>query len=76
MMMQEEEIMDRYYVNKTAQANGDHEVHKESCDELPNEYHRWYLGYLPNCHEAVKKAREFYSQVDGCKFCSKECHKS
>ena len=28
--------MDHYYVNKNAQSNGDHEVHKENCDYLPN----------------------------------------
>lgn len=29
--------MSKYYVNKKAQANGDHEVHKESCVYLPQE---------------------------------------
>ena len=66
--------MDYYYVNKKAQENGDHEVHKESCDYLPNINNRKYLGLFSNCHDAVKKAREYHPQVDGCKFCSEECH--
>ena len=52
--------MDYYYVNKKAQENGDHEVHKESCDYLPNINNRKYLGLFSNCHDAVKKAREYH----------------
>jgi hypothetical protein len=36
--------MYKYYVNKNAQSNGDHEVHKESCSYLPNLENRIYLG--------------------------------
>jgi len=68
--------MDHYYVNKNAQSNGDHEVHKENCDYLPNSSNRIYLGYYINCSEALKKAKEYFIQVDGCYFCSPECNKS
>ena len=68
--------MDHYYVNKNAQSNGDHEVHKESCDYLPNSENRIYLGYYSNCREAVKKAKEYFDQVNGCYYCSYECHTS
>jgi len=68
--------MDSYYVNKNAQPNGDHEVHKESCIFLPETGNRIYLGYFSTCQEAVKEARKYYNQVDGCYFCSPACHKS
>jgi len=68
--------MDYYYVNKNAQSNGDHEVHKGSCNYLPDSDNRIYLGYFSSCSEAVNKAKEYYNQVDGCYFCAYECHKS
>jgi len=66
----------KYYVNKNAQSNGDHEVHKENCDKLPELQNRIYLGDFSNCLSALKKAQEHYEQVDGCYYCSQECHKS
>lgn len=66
----------RYYVNKNAQSNGDHEVHEESCFRLPDETNRIYLGYFSNCKPAVEKAKKYYSKVDGCYYCSEECHTS
>lgn len=69
-------IMSRYYVNKNGQSNGDHEVHRESCSWLPETENRIYLGYYDNCKDAVKKAREYYSKVNGCYYCSNECHTS
>jgi len=65
-----------YYVNKNSQDNGEHEVHKASCNFLPSEENRLYLGYFTNCHDALREAKEHYSQSDGCKFCSLECHTS
>jgi hypothetical protein len=66
--------MPNYYVNKNAQANGDHEVHTESCAYLPAVTNRIYLGYFSNCAEAVREARKYYSQVNGCYYCSLPCH--
>ena len=66
--------MARYYVNENAQSNGDHEVHKEGCSFMPNVENRIYLGDFTSCHSAVRKAREFYSQSNGCYYCSNECH--
>ena len=68
--------MPRYYVNKIAQANGDHEVHKESCSFLPSASNRIYLGVFSTCQAAVRAARTHYDQVNGCYFCSRECHTS
>jgi hypothetical protein len=62
----------QYYVNNKAQANGDHEVHKENCQYLPSD--RKYLGNYSNCAEAVREAKKIYSKSNGCYTCSRECH--
>ena len=64
--------MDRYYVNKQAQPNGDHEVHKDGCNYMPS--NKKDLGFCSNCWEAVAEAKEDYYQVNGCYYCSRECH--
>jgi hypothetical protein len=66
----------KYYVNKNAQPNGDHEVHSENCRYLPNVENRKYLGEFSNCADAVKEAKKTYSQSNGCKTCSISCHTS
>jgi len=66
--------MARYYVNKNAQANGDHEVHKTGCSYMPASENRIYLGEFSSCHGAVRKAKKHYSQVNGCYYCSRACH--
>ncbi|HSU15903.1 hypothetical protein [Longimicrobium sp.] len=66
--------MAAYYVNKVAQANGDHEVHTSSCNWLPSDGNRLYLGYFSTCGEAVRAARLHYNQVNGCYYCSRPCH--
>ena len=68
--------MANYYVNKNAQPNGDHEVHRADCYWLPSLENRIYLGNYSSCRDAVKKAKDYYSQVNGCYHCSKECHTS
>jgi len=66
----------RYYVNKNAQANGDHEVHTAECFWLPAPENRLYLGEFANCRQAVSEAKKYYSQSNGCIHCSLECHTS
>lgn len=68
--------MARYYVNKNAQSNGDHEVHKSTCNWLPKVENRTYLGDFTSCRGAVNAAKKYYSKVNGCYFCSNECHTS
>jgi hypothetical protein len=66
--------MNLYYVNKNAQANGDHEVHKSTCSYLPEPQHQLYLGYFSNCQDAVKEAKKTYPFfADGCHYCCPEC---
>lgn len=68
--------MASYYVNKNAQANGDHEVHTSDCDYLPVPANRQYLGVFSNCRDAVAEARKHYRQCNGCYYCSNACHTS
>lgn len=68
--------MARYYVNKNAQANGDHEVHTGSGTFLPSIYNRQDLGEHTSCLTAVRQARVTYPQSNGCRFCSSLCHTS
>jgi hypothetical protein len=58
-----------YYVNKIAQNNGDHEVHKNGCMHTPAPANAFYLVYFDNCRDAVRQAMELYDQVNGCYFC-------
>jgi len=55
--------MSRYYVNKNAQSNGDHEVEN-----------RIYLGEFASCRPAVAEAKKYYAQVNGCYYCARDCH--
>lgn len=64
----------KYYSNKNAQSNGDHEVHNEYCSKLPLASNRKDLGDFSNCQDAVKKAKESDASADGCKICSPACH--
>jgi hypothetical protein len=66
--------MASYYVNKNAQTTGEHEVHTGSCTYLPDIDNRIYLGEFSNCADAVKKAKEYYNKVDGCRSCCRPCH--
>ncbi|PHS51630.1 MAG: hypothetical protein COB01_09675 [Lutibacter sp.] len=68
--------MQKYFVNDNAQSNGDHEVHNEDCSWLPKPENRTDLEKHSNCKSAVLKAKNHYSQVNGCYFCSSECHTS
>lgn len=66
--------MYRYYVNRNEQSTGEHEVHKEGCYRMPELQNSLYLGYFSNAIEAVYKAKIYYTNVDGCYYCSSEAH--
>ena len=66
--------MAKYYVNKNAQANGDHEVHKDGCSFMPHVDNRKYLGEFDSCHGAVREAKKTYPTANGCYYCCNECH--
>ena len=62
-----------YFVNRNAQPDGDHEVHREGCPHPPAPKNRLYLGDFSSCEAAVREAREHYAQADGCCHCAREC---
>ena len=64
--------MDYYFLNNKPQSNGDHEVHKEDCQHLPED--RTYLGFFASCNEAVAEAQKKHPQSNGCKVCAYSCH--
>ena len=66
--------MARYYVNTNAQSTGEHEVHKDGCHRMPEPQNRIYLGYFSDAKEAVREARRYFSNVDGCYYCASEAH--
>ena len=66
--------MARYYVNRQAQSNGDHEVHRSDCYWLPSPENRVDLGEHTGCHSAVRTAKTIFPQSNGCRTCSTECH--
>ena len=66
--------MAKYYVNQNAQANRDHEVHKQGCAYMPNQANCLYLGDYSSCQPAVREAKKTYREADGCFYCCNECH--
>jgi len=62
--------MAEYYVEITAQGNGDHLVHKASCSLLPGKEAIQYVGSISNFDSAVKKANQTFKQVNACTHCS------
>lgn len=64
----------KYYVNKNAQPNGDHEVHVQGCTYMPSLENRKLLGDYKSCKEAVREAKKSYSQSNGCYYCCNDCH--
>ncbi|MFD2041668.1 hypothetical protein ACFSJW_20065 [Flavobacterium artemisiae] len=68
--------MKNYYVNNTAQSNGDHEVHTDDCRYFKNIASKKYLGSFSSCKPAVEEAKKTYSQSNGCATCCNDCHTS
>jgi len=68
--------MAKYYVNNTAQSNGDHEVHEDGCYWLTLVVSKKDLGFHSNCKSAVTEAKKTYKKSNGCIHCSEECHTS
>jgi hypothetical protein len=68
--------MPNFCVNKNAQFTGEHEVHNlaANCPHLPALSNRLDLGWHADCHGAIRKAKEYYSNVDGCAYCCPACH--
>jgi hypothetical protein len=66
--------MAQYCVNNQAQANGDHEVHRQGCTYWPRNSNP--LGDHTTCQTAVAQAKRIYPRANGCYTCSNACHTS
>ena len=69
--------MASYFVDRRAQANGDHEVHDRSrCPPacFPPEGDAEYLGEFLHAAQALMVAELRYPQVNGCPWCVPEVH--
>ena len=55
--------MPQYCVNKTAQLNGDHEVHAQGCIFWPHPVNTLSLDWHEDCRSAMQTARAFYRQA-------------
>ncbi|MGC4089426.1 MAG: hypothetical protein QM756_16365 [Polyangiaceae bacterium] len=61
-----------YYVNNNAQPTGEHEVHMTGCSYMPTS--KTNLGDHATCQSAVRAAKQYYTNVDGCYYCARACH--
>lgn len=66
----------KFYINRNAQLNWDHEVHTSNCEWLPTIENRIYLWDFISCKYAVQEAKKIYPKADGCAHCCPTCHKS
>jgi len=55
----------KYYINKNAQDNGDHEVHKEGCSHMPHMENCIFLGHFSHCRGAVEAGKKYYATSSG-----------
>jgi hypothetical protein len=58
-----------YYVKTEANQRGEHVVHSEACQYLPNEENRKALGEAAKPETAVDRAAEQFDRVKGCATC-------
>jgi hypothetical protein len=66
--------MSNFYVRVKPEFNGTNMVHKKGCPFMPDAGNRIPLGEFSNNKNAVKEAGRFFSRINGCYFCIKECH--
>jgi hypothetical protein len=64
--------MHQYYVDRHAQPNGDHEVHRHGCTSMAEDLDP--LGLHEDCRSAVLAAGARFVQANGCFWCCRECH--
>lgn len=60
-----------FYVDKRAQANGAHAVHRHvGCPHPVAPGNRYYLGTYEHCSAAVARARRDFPTAKGCSHCA------
>lgn len=69
--------MQHYYINNNQTQNPGlhHEVHTEDHANTLKIISKQYVGYFSGEVEAVKKAKEIYSDADGCAICCPKAHR-
>ncbi len=69
--------MDKYCLNRNQQVGYgyNHEVHKSWCSRKPAPSNQIDLGYCNSDEEALRKAKQYYSDADGCAYCCPSIHK-
>ena len=66
--------MYKYTINKHAQNNGDHEIHKSGCSHEPLPRNRVDLGYQIDDFSALNAGKRIYQKADGCVHCCPVIH--
>lgn len=68
--------MAKYIVNTNEDNRGYHEVHTDTCGHLPFNWNQEELGSFAGCSSAVAEAERRHPswKVDGCYYCSENCH--
>ncbi len=62
-----------YAVTGTPQDEATHFLHRTDCQVLPQHLELVDLGTFEACGEAMARARERFSPVNGCALCCPEC---
>jgi hypothetical protein len=62
--------MAEFFIEISAQENGDHLIHKSNCSLLPAKEAIYYLGSIASVTSAEKKAGERFTRPTGCSECS------
>ncbi|MGZ0079258.1 hypothetical protein [Methylomonas sp. YC3] len=62
--------MAEFFIEISAQENGDHLIHKSSCSLLPAKEAIYYLGSISSVTSAAKKASERFAKPTACSQCS------
>jgi hypothetical protein len=66
--------MPAYYLDRTAQESGEHEIHLEDCRRMPSAESLIYLGIFMSCRHAASQARRHNARANGCPYCCWPCH--
>ena len=67
--------MELYYKNTNTQLTGEYEVHTSNCAHGPSIENRINLGFFHSSSEAIREAKRYYNNVDGCFYCCPENHR-
>lgn len=66
--------MFQFCVSVHEDRHGNHVIHREGCASWPSHHAIRLLGLHSYCDEALRSARTFFGNVDGCHSCIPQCH--